>query len=51
MCDVLIVVIGFDGFQAESRILICKAAIPADDELEVARFPRQVILGNDEVAA
>ena len=49
--DVLVVVIGFDSIDSDSRILVRQPAILASNEPEASRFARQIILSNDELLA
>jgi len=51
LVDVLVVVIGFDSIDSDSRILVRQPAILASNEPEASRFARQIILSNDELLA
>jgi hypothetical protein len=51
MSNVFLIVIILDPFNSQPRILIGKTTFVACDKLEVARFPCQVVLSNDEFTA
>jgi hypothetical protein len=50
MSNVLLIIIVLDTFNRQSWVLIGKTTFVACDKLKVTRFPRQIVLSNDELA-
>ena len=51
MCDVVVVVVGLDSRQRDSRLLVDQRAFVAGNERESTRFSGEIVLGRHERAS